>query len=572
MDSLFGDNFSIEIKKPKTKSLIDKIKNEELSNADISKAIKSKTVSLNDKLKIIKDKVYKTLGKQINNVLVIKDIKSFDKYISKAIIAGRIAIDTETNNSLDPVTCKIMGLCLYVPGEKQAYIPVNHINNETGEKLAEQITENQIREELQRIKDNHTVVVMHNGKFDYEVIKCTCGIEIPPDWDTMIAARLINENEPAGLKYQYIHYIDPSQEKYDIEELFSGVEYAQVDPNIFALYSATDSLMTDKLYIRQKEIFDREENKRLFWVFKNIEMPNVQIIAEMELTGCAVDLKYGERLHKKYDKSIKEVDSQVNVELNKLKPIIDSWKLTKEANEKTKQYVSKNTSMTQEKIAQMYPFVDEEGKRYKTAKSKVEQLEDPINMSSPTQLAILFYDILKVNIVNKKSPRGTGEEELKAIAEQNPNLTICNLLMKRRELLKLMTTYIETIPKLAKHWPDGRVRAHINQLGTDTGRVSSGGKVEFMENGKQVIMSGINQQNIPSGSPDIRLLFQATYKRGELESKNNIITLPEITEIETTDGYKFGKDLKIGDSLITDEGNKVIKDIKYNNKIYYITI
>ena len=50
----------------------------------------------------------------------------------------------------------------------------------------------------------------------------------------------------------------------------------------------------------------------------------------------------------------------------------------------------------------------------KKLKSPAEQLEDPINLASPTQLAILFYDILKCPTVSKKSPRGTGKEELEA--------------------------------------------------------------------------------------------------------------------------------------------------------------
>lgn len=45
-------------------------------------------------------------------------------------------------------------------------------------------------------------------------------------------------------------------------------------------------------------------------------------------------------------------------------------------------------------------------------KSKSEQLETPINVASPLQLAILIYDVLKFPSVDKKSPRGTGEEIL----------------------------------------------------------------------------------------------------------------------------------------------------------------
>ena len=36
---------------------------------------------------------------------------------------------------------------------------------------------------------------MHNGKFDYEVIKCTCGVALHIDWDTMIGAKMLDEKQ-----------------------------------------------------------------------------------------------------------------------------------------------------------------------------------------------------------------------------------------------------------------------------------------------------------------------------------------------------------------------------------------
>ena len=79
---------------------------------------------------------------------------------------------------------------------------------------------------------------------------------------------------------------------------------------------------------------------------------------------------------------------------------------------------------------------------------------------------------MKCPPVDKKKPRGTGEEELKAIAKKL-KLPICDLLIERRALSKLITTYIDVIPELAKRWPDGRVRTHFNQYGAQTGRMSS---------------------------------------------------------------------------------------------------
>ena len=122
------------------------------------------------------------------------------------------------------------------------------MNPETGELLENQLTEQHCQEQLQRIKDAGTFVVMHNGKFDYEVIKCTCDIEIEPSWDTMIAAQMIDENEPKSLKEQYKLHVDSTHDKYDIEHLFKGLKYEIVPIDLFALYAGADPGMTLKLY------------------------------------------------------------------------------------------------------------------------------------------------------------------------------------------------------------------------------------------------------------------------------------------------------------------------------------
>ena len=455
--------------------------------------------------------VLEVLGRQRKNVVVIKTKEQFEDYVSKVIEFGRIAIDTETNNSTDPMTCQLMGLCLYYEGGKQAYIPINHVNPETGEHLDWQLTEEDCRVQLQRIKDAGTFVVMHNGKFDYEVIKCTCGIEIEPDWDTMIGAHTINENEKMSLKWQYINKIDPTQEKYDIESLFI-VPYKYVDPDIFALYAATDSMMTDKLYVYQVAILEAPGNERLYWMFKTIEMPIVKVAGDMELIGVCIDQEFGEKLRLKFNQNLEEIDARIEQELLDLVPVINKWKSSKDATEKTRQFEPKKTTLSLAKLEEKYPYVDEKtGKRYKVGKAKIEQLADPINLASPTQLAILFYDILKAPTVSKKSPRGTGKDELEALAERT-DIALCKLILERRGVVKLISTYIDVLPELAKHWPDGRIRYKLNSVGTDTGRFSSGGEFKFLdENENPVELASINSQNIPSrGDGKItRMLFTA---------------------------------------------------------------
>lgn len=561
------EEFNIELNKPKPEALAKKASKVEETETDPTKILKSKKVSLAEKLALIRVKVLEVLGKQRKNVLVIKDKATFEDYVSKAIEFGRVAVDTETNNSTDPMTCQLMGLCLYYEGGKQAYIPVNHVDPETGERLTWQLTEADCREQLQRFKDAGTFIVMHNGKFDYEVIKCTCDIEIEPDWDTMIGAHTINENEKMGLKPQYISKIDPTQEKYDIEHLFI-VPYKYVDPEIFALYAATDSMMTDKLYVYQVAILTAPGNERLYWLFLNIEMPIVKVAADIELIGVCIDQEFGERLKVKFNQNLEEIDQKIEEELEALKPIINQWKMDPKsgATTKTKQFQPKKSKMSLAKLEEKYDKVDAKtGRRYKEGKAPIEQLGDPINLASPVQLAILFYDILKCPTVSKKSPRGTGKEELEAIAEKT-DITLCKLILERRGIVKLISTYIDVIPALAQHWPDGRIRYKLNSVGTDTGRFSSGGEFKFLDGDIPIEISGINSQNIPSrGDGKItRMLFTAKKEFNEIEVDTNRFTIPEISEIETTDGWKYGKDLKVCDQILTDEGPVILEIIRYD--------
>ena len=425
-------------------------------------------------MELIRQNVIKVLGGIKDELTVLRTEESVRSYFDKAISNGIIAIDTETNNSLDPLTCLLMGACIYTPGEKRAYIPVNHTTI-MGERLSWQVREQFLKDQFERLKD--TFIIMHNGKFDYEVIKCTCGVALHIDWDTMIGAKMLDENEPsAGLKQQYIDKIDPSQEKYDIEHLFD-IEYALVDPNVFAYYSAQDAYMTYRLYEWQKKQFERPENERLYSAFKTIEMPIVTISAEMELTGCELDLDYCKRLSDKFHKRAEKADREIENILRTYQPIIDDWSKTDEANYKPVNKANPN----------------------KFDKSKVEQLDTDngrliVSITSPLQLAILFYDILKVGVVDKKQPRATGEDALKDIAKKySEHKPLCDAILSKRELEKLINTYIDALPQqISKR--DGRLHGQYNQLGAKTGRFSS---------------KSPNLQNVPSGEKSIRMMFSA---------------------------------------------------------------
>ena len=503
--NLWGDAFKIEPSPQSVKKIKNKVNNPKNPKVVTEKIINSKSVNIFDKMNLVETEVYRILGKYRENTRIIDNYDDFVKYCDAIIKNGICAIDTETNNSLDYLTCKLMGLCLYIPSDKNVYIPVNHCRLDQyakdyqGERLPWQITEEQIRIQLQRLVDNHVKFIFHNGKFDYQVIWCTCGIKLPIYWDTLIGARMLNENEPAGLKVQYIGKIDSSIEKYDIEKLFAKLPYAIFDPKLFALYSATDAFMTYKLYLYQLEQFMRPENAKLFKCFMDVEMQCVIPFAEMELYGVGVDFEYAKELSKHYHRLYDDLTFETEGVLNKYQDEIYLWRQKPSATYKP--WIFMNTHKNADGKAEIAtingvkckwstypeqsPMTIPSNLSLKFAKSKSEQLSDPVtvdSLNSPTQLAILLYDVLGVEEgagdeeADKKKKdyvpsRSTGEEALKKIDDKY-SLPILKQVLKMRELNKLINTYIEKIPNSVSV-VDNRVHTHFNQLGADTGRTSS---------------------------------------------------------------------------------------------------
>lgn len=504
--SLWGDEFEVPSAKKEVKKVAKKVSSPKDPKVETRKAMKSKTVSTFDKLQLIYEEVNRVLGGYTSNTKVITSKDELSQYIDEAIRNGIIAIDTETNNSLEPLTCLLMGACIYTPGQLSAYIPVHHTQPDTDILIENQLTELDIKEQFDRL--SNTKILMHNGKFDYEVIKCTCNCVLNIYWDTEIAARILDENELAGLKKQYILHIDSTQEKYDIEHLFQGIPYAYVKPEIFALYAATDAYITYRLYEWQKEQFNKPGNEKLFDLFMNVEMPVVPVCAEMELYGIEIDKEYAKRLSNKYHKKVDEVNAKIDTELSKYSDKISAWRLTKEAN-----YKERNSKP------------NKSGK-FTYKKSKNEQLENPPQLNSPTQLAILLYDVLGTPSQDKKSPRGTGEEILQKI-----NLPICDLILEKRGLEKLIGTYIDKIPECVNS-KDNRLHAHFNQLGAGTGRFSS---------------SNPNLQNIPSHVKEIRLMFRASdgdvFVGADFSQQEPRLLSAYSNDDTMIDAYKQNKDL-----------------------------
>ena len=403
----------------------------QLTKAGKVRQTKSKSfenLPLSDKLKSIEKEVRKVLGRYYGFVRCIRDEKEFTEYIDKAISRIYLSFDTETNNSLDPLTCKLMGLCLYIPNTRPVYVPINHTKPGTDELLPNQVSEEYAKKEMERLRDSGVKLIYHNGKFDSRVIWNTLGVRLPVWWDTMIASQLLDENIPAKLKYQYKLHIDATVGTYNIENLFSGIPYAWVDPDIFALYAATDAYDTYKLQQYQQSIFEQEGFERLYEVFNETEVPTVSVVAKMEDYGVGMDLEFLKKLDDKYHKLSDKYLDELNGILDEHKKEIEHYQ-------------------------------------------SVGKLDSPVNFDSPEQLKVVLYDILKTKPLEEEG-RATDKDTLKAL-----DTPFTKAILKYRHYKKLISAFTEPLPKwISKR--DGRLHASFNQMGKEekgvrTGRFSS---------------------------------------------------------------------------------------------------
>jgi DNA polymerase I-like protein with 3'-5' exonuclease and polymerase domains len=110
-------------------------------------------------------------------------------------------------------------------------------------------------------------------------------------------------------------------------------------------------------------------------------------------------------------------------------------------------------------------------------KSKLVDLEKGIydsvghefNINSPKQLSEILFDEIKLPVIKKtKTGRSTDEATLRELEPAHPMIS---LLLEYRQLFKLVSTYIDALPKSVGE--DGRVHSTFNVEGAATGRLSS---------------------------------------------------------------------------------------------------
>jgi DNA polymerase-1 len=229
----------------------------------------------------------------------------------------------------------------------------------------------------------------------------------------MIASYLLN----AGTRQHNLDTLafnELGYQKQPIEELIgkgkNQISMAEVSPEKVSWYCCEDVDMT----LRLKELFEPQLKKEgLEKIFKEIEMPLVEVLADMETNGVKLDIKFLNKLSGEAEVDIKELENKIH-------------KLS--------------------------------GHKF--------------NINSPKQLKEILFEKLKLEpIENRKTKTGlsTAADELEKMRGQHP---VIPKILEYRELFKLQNTYLSALPELVNK-RTGRLHTSYNQTVTATGRLSS---------------------------------------------------------------------------------------------------
>jgi DNA polymerase-1 len=251
-----------------------------------------------------------------------------------------------------------------------------------------------------------------NSKYDLLTLRCA-GINLAGlDFDTMLASYVLDPGRRShGLDVLVLEFLDYTMMSYaDLcGKGRTAIPFDECPVEAAREYSCEDADMT----LRLRRIFEPQlESHELIRLLDGIELPLVNVLAEMEWTGVAIDLPWFSSLKQRFQAEREAVEKRI----------------------------------------------------YEAAGTE-------FNINSNPQLREILFERLKLPVIKKTSTGpSTDASVLNELAEEGHELP--TLLMEYRELSKLENTYLDALPRLVNP-KTGRLHTSFNQTVASTGRLSS---------------------------------------------------------------------------------------------------
>ena len=312
--------------------------------------------------------------------------------------------DTETTGT-DAITAQIVGLSVSLKEHEAWYVAMPK------EKEGKQ----RILEIFRPVFENPaSLKIGQNIKYDILILG-NYGIKVQGElFDTMIAHYILQPELHHNMDYLAEIYL--GYKTIHIEELIgekgrNQKNMADLEPQKVYEYACEDADVTMQL----KNILEKElEKDGTTPLFREVEMPLVQVLAYMERNGAMIDPAALADTSRLFTERMKNLEQQIYQEAG--------------------------------------------GEQF--------------NILSPKQVGEILFDRMKIVDKPKKTKTGqyvTSEDVLESLRADH---TIVDLILKYRGLKKLLGTYVDALPQLVNP-ATGKIHTSFNQTVTATGRLSS---------------------------------------------------------------------------------------------------
>ena len=355
------------------------------------------------------DSVSESMKKMDTDYECVLTAERFDHWLQQLRQCELFAVDTETT-SVEYMKAELVGISLCLQAGRACYIPLAHCYEDAPDQLDKQETLAALKPVLE---DPRIGKVGQNIKYDAHIFLGE-GIRLRGiRHDTMLQSYVLNSTASRHnmdalashyLGYSTIHYEDIAG-KGAKQKTFDQVALEQASD-----YAAEDADITMQLHQALYPALQKDE--RLERVYREIEMPLVDVLLEVEQHGVLIDQEMLQQQGREVDQKLQQIEQSI-----------------------------------------------------------YSQAGEVFNLSSPKQIQQILFDKLDLPVL-RKTPKGqpsTAEDVLEELAAE---FEIPALILEHRSLNKLSSTYIEKLPQEINS-RTGRVHTSYQQAVASTGRLSS---------------------------------------------------------------------------------------------------
>ena len=341
---------------------------------------------------------------------LIESAEDLKALIAEMQAAGRFSMKVITDGTA-PVRATLVGIAVSTHGSKARYIPLGHEGFGGGFAMPKA---DALALLAPLLTDPSIEKIGHDLKADLIVLgRHGVDVQNPKGFDTMIASYLVDANrssqalEPIAL--EQLGYKALTEDEVRGKGV-KAIAFAQVPVDSVLDYAGERADLALQLSERVKPVLIKDE---LESVYRDLELPLVPILAEIERTGVRVD--------------VRSLASQAVV-------------LDREMSDLSRQ---------------IFGLAGGE-----------------FNIGSPKQLAEILFEKLQLPVLKRTGTSRAPSTAVEVLEELAAQHDICRFILDWRGLSKLKGTYIDALPTLVN--PEtGRVHTQISQAVAATGRLSS---------------------------------------------------------------------------------------------------